>query len=67
MIQGRSRPGLLSEAVEAIPIIGERAWQNLYGDIPRQPGIVGAINFAHTASADLLGKGVWPDLLPCED
>jgi hypothetical protein len=52
MIEGGDGTRLLLEAPQAIGIGGEGSGQNFDGDIASQALVAGAINLAHTASAD---------------
>ena len=46
---GRYRPGFLLEAPQAVGVGGEKLGQNLDRDLAIQPGVVRAVNFAHSA------------------
>ena len=51
MVQRGCGAGFLLEAAQAIGVGGQRLGQDLDGDFAVQPGVVGAINFAHSARA----------------
>ena len=49
MIERRDRACLLGEALQPLPVCGERCGQNLDGHRAVQPRIMRAVNFAHPA------------------
>ena len=58
MAEGRSRLGLLDEALTPFEIGDPVRRQDLDGDGPVEVGVDGLINGAHAAFADLLGDPV---------
>jgi hypothetical protein len=51
MVEGSGRAGLLFEAMEAVRVRGKRRGKNLDGDFASQPGVPGAVHFAHAPGA----------------
>jgi hypothetical protein len=59
VVEGRGRTGFLLEAGAALVVLGELGGQDLEGDLPLQPRILGAVHLAHAPDAqgtqDLVG------------
>ena len=52
MVQGGGGAGFLLETAQAVRVRGEVRGEDLDGYIAPQPGIVGAIDFPHSARTD---------------
>ena len=51
MVQRCGGAGFLLEAAQAVGVRGQRFGQDLDGDFAVEPGVVGAVDFAHSTSA----------------
>src|SRR5262245_18737678 len=65
MVQRRGRALLAFEALERLPVLGERVGQELQGHEPAEAGVFGLVDDTHTATADLLDDPVMRDGLAC--
>ena len=61
MIQRGSGTGLLLEAAETFRIAGEGCGQDFDGYVARQPGIAGAVDFAHAAGTERAYNFIGPE------
>jgi hypothetical protein len=52
VVEGGEGPGLAIEADHMIGVAGERLRQDFEGDLPAEPGIARAVDFAHATGAN---------------
>jgi hypothetical protein len=58
MTESSGGAGFLLKTAQAILIMGQRGFEYLDGDVPSQPFIAGAVNFAHPSRAYLFQDAI---------
>ena len=61
VVERGEQPGLSIEAAQSIGVRGQRARQNLDGDVATELGVAGSIHLAHPAGANRRGDLVGSD------
>jgi len=64
MVERRQRAGLALESGEPVGIRCELGRQRLDGHVASQPGVAGAVDFAHSALAEQVLHFVWAERVP---